>query len=449
MNKLTFLFFFSFTFHVFAQSAKPTGTGVAAGPMVGYSEMKEVMLWIQTQKAAKVKIGYWDLENPKVKMYTEEVQTQKSSAFTAHLLADEVLPSKKYAYEVYLNAKLVPFSYPLRFQTQTLWQYRTDPPAFSFAVGSCAYINEEEYDRPGTPYGKSTEIFKKINDKKPNFMIWGGDNIYTREVDWFTKTGFNHRYSHTRKHPDMQALLASVHNYAIWDDHDYGPNNHNRSFQHKNIALEAFKNFWANPNYVFEKEGITGTFVWEDCQFFLMDNMWNRSPNESNEKNKDFFGEKQLNWLIEALKTSSAPFKFVVSGGQTINSAVVFENMSTYPEERKKLLDRLASEKISGLIFLSGDRHHTNLQKLERGDLYPLYDLTVSPLTSGAGKPTEEEYKNGNILPGYELNNTQNFGILEISGKRTDRVLKINIFDANGEKKWDYSISAKDLRAKQ
>ena len=100
------------------------------------------------------------------------------------------------------------------------------------------------------------------------------------------------------------------------------------------------------------------------------------------------------------------------------------------------------------MIFISGDRHHTNLQKFDRDGNYPLYDLTVSPMTSSVGKPVEEEYKYKTIIEGTEVNNSQTFGIMEISGKRTDRELKINIFDANGEKKWDYLIKAKDLRAK-
>jgi alkaline phosphatase D len=37
---------------------------IQSGPMVGYSEMKEVMLWVQTQKPSKVKFVYWDKENP-------------------------------------------------------------------------------------------------------------------------------------------------------------------------------------------------------------------------------------------------------------------------------------------------------------------------------------------------------------------------------------------------
>lgn len=443
MAKKLLLFVFAiivFTNNVSAQ--------LKSGPMLGYSEMKEVLLWVQTEKSNKVKFCYWDKENPSVKLYTDEVITQKDNAFVAKIIADQVLPGKKYDYELYINKKKIAFNYPLEFQTQTLWQFRTDPPAFKFAVGSCIYTNEEQYDRPGSPYGKSMDIFTKIYENKPNFMVWGGDNIYLREVDWNTKTGINHRYTDFKRQAVLQPLWASVHHYAIWDDHDYGPNDSDRGFWGKDMTLAAFKNFWGNPNYIFKDEAITGTFMWEDCQFFLLDDRWFRAPNELNEDNKDYFGEKQLSWLIDALKWSNAPFKFVVTGGQIVNEAKVFENMSTFPEERDRLLKLIEKNKISGVVFISGDRHHTNLQKLDRKDNYPLYDFTISPITSGAGKPVEEEYRYNTIIKGTEVNNMQTFGIMEVSGKRTERVLKINVMDANGEKKWDYSINAKDLRAK-
>ncbi len=422
---------------------------IKSGPMLGYSEMREVLLWVQTEKADFVKFGYWEKDKPSLKFFTEEILTNKSQAFVAKIIADQVYPGKKYEYEVYVNKKKIVRNYPLEFQTQTLWQYRTDPPNFKFAVGSCTFTNEPEFDRPGSPYGKSLGIFNKIYDQKPNFMVWGGDNIYLREVDWYTRTGINHRYTDFRKQKELQPLWGSVHHYAIWDDHDFGPNDSDRSFWGKNLTLDIFKNFWGNLNYVFKDEGVTGTFMWEDCQFFLLDNRYFRAPNEIIDENKDYFGEKQLNWLIESLRNSSAPFKFVVTGGQIVNEAKVFENMSNYPGERNKLLKKLEENKISGVLFISGDRHHTNLQKMERKDNYPLYDLTISPLTSSAGKPIEEEYKTKTIIEGTELNNSQAFGIMEVSGKRTDRILKINVFDGDGTKKWDYTINARDLRAKQ
>jgi len=100
---------------------------IQSGPMLGYSEMKEVLLWVQTQKEASVKFVYWDKEDPNTKFTTDEIKTTKPDVFVAKLIADKVLPGKKYTYEVYIDRKKVTFNYPLEFQTQTLWQFRTDP----------------------------------------------------------------------------------------------------------------------------------------------------------------------------------------------------------------------------------------------------------------------------------------------------------------------------------
>ncbi|HEY4652123.1 MAG TPA: alkaline phosphatase D family protein, partial [Pontibacter sp.] len=341
-----------------------------SGPMVGYAEMREVKLWVQTKEPAKVKIRYWAKDEPGKTYTTGEVRTEAASAYATHLVADKVQPGRKYAYELYINNKKVKRNYPLEFQTQELWQHRKDAPDFTFAIGSCFYVNDTPYDRPGKPYGSTSfEILTSIYQKKPDFMLWIGDNTYLREPDWNTKTGIHYRYTHTRSVPELQPLLGSVHNYAIWDDHDYGPNNADRSFWEKNQTLEAFKTFWANPNYISE-EGITGTFQWNDVQFFLMDDRWFKSPN-SRTTDKAYLGEKQLNWLIDALHASSATFKVICVGGQVLNPAAVKENYSNHPEERQKLLDAIAQANIKGVIFMDGDRHFTELTKLERKGTYP------------------------------------------------------------------------------
>ena len=418
---------------------------VQSGPMLGYSDMREVLLWVQTQKAASVKFVYWDKENPTKKFSTEEVKTEKKTAFVARCIADEVLPSKKYDYEVWVDKKKMTFNYPLTFQTQVLWQYRTDPPNFKAAVGSCFYVNEERFDRPGKGYGSDYEIMTSIYNKHPDLMIWGGDNLYMREPDWNTKTGMNYRYTHTRSLPELQPLLASTHHYAIWDDHDGGPNDNDRSNWVMREATETFKNFWGNPNYIFKDEGITGTFQWADVQFFMMDDRTWRAPNDRKDTGKrDFLGEKQLQWLIDALKYSTAPFKIVVIGGQVVNPAKIFEVMANYEEERQQMIDLITKEKIQGVMFLTGDRHHSCLQKLDRAGTYPLYDLTVSSFTAGSAKTVKEE-ANSPFVEGTIVEK-HNFGILEFSGKRLDRVMKINIFDKDGKEVWVKEIRASELK---
>ncbi len=420
---------------------------VQSGPMVGYSTMREVLLWVQTTEDAEVHFEYFEKENPEQRFKTEKFTTQTSNGNVAKLIADQVLPGKKYAYEVFIDGKKVQRDYPMEFQSQTLWQWRTDPPEVNFAIGSCNYVNEERFDRPGKPYGSEHEIFTSIHKKQPDFMLWLGDNTYLREADWNSRTGFLHRYTHTRSLPELQALLASTHHYAIWDDHDYGPNNADSSFSLKETASEIFKLFWTNPNYdVINKGGITGYFQWADLDFFLLDNRYFRTSNDNFTTDREMLGKAQIDWLINALASSHAPFKFIAVGGQVLNSEAMYENYATFSQERKYLLDKIREAKIEGVIFLDGDRHHTALSRMQESDkVYPLYDLTCSSLTAGSNNNKERlnVHKLVETLVGQH-----NFGILNVSGPRKDRVLTIKIFDKNGKPLWTKDIKAQDLKYK-
>ena len=90
----------------------------------------------------------------------------------AKLIADQVMPGKKYNYEIFINDIKVFRDYEMEFQTQQLWKWRTDPPDFKFVIGSCSYVNEPKFDRPGEPYGSNFEIFNSIN-KKIQILCFG------------------------------------------------------------------------------------------------------------------------------------------------------------------------------------------------------------------------------------------------------------------------------------
>lgn len=416
-----------------------------SGPMLGYSEMREVMLWAQTNAPASVQIKYWELDNPSNPILeTNVVETEKSTGYTAHLLADEVVPGKKYGYKLYINGDFVEFDYPTTFQASPDWSYKSDPPNFRVAVGSCFYINDQPFDRKGTPYGGEYEILEPIIEAKPDLMLWLGDNTYYREADWGTKTGMIYRNTHTRSIPELQPLLASTHHYATWDDHDYGPNDHNRTFTHKDKALETFQMFWANPTYGFmEEECAVTQWTWGDADFYMLDNRWFRSANNLDIDEVDYFSKKQIDWLIESMKVSRSNFKIIGSGGQVLNPAKKYENYANYEKEREYLLKRLAEENISGVFFLSGDRHHTELTELPRSNNYPLYDLTVSPLTAGTHKPDDE----GNIYQVEKtLVNDRNYAILEFSGKRGERKMEMTIYNNKGKKQWSKTLEVSNLR---
>lgn len=406
------------------------------GPMLGYVNHREAAIWVQTQDEAKVEIIYQSVNTNKT--HIETAQTLDSQANTATIIADSLQPGTTYQYQIKVNDQFVgdKDNY-YKFSTQKLWQWREEPPEWKMALGSCTYINEKQYDRPGEPYGGDYSIFNAVHEKEPDIMLWLGDNIYMREVDFYGLSGYQKRYTHTRDIKPLQKLLANTHHYAIWDDHDYGPNNSDRSNIHKYDALAAFKQFWANPTYGFDGNQCAVTqFKYNDAEFFLLDDRWFRSPNNRKTGNREYLGEKQMQWLIDALVTSKATFKFVAIGGQVLSNASLYENYATYPKERAQLLDLLVKEELKNVIFLTGDRHKTELSKIKRNGIV-FYDLTVSPLTSTAYDSSDEPNKNRVEGTHYA---ERNFGIIEFSGDFKNRQLKMIIFDKQGNQVWTKTL---------
>ncbi|RMF51076.1 MAG: hypothetical protein D6750_04195 [Bacteroidetes bacterium] len=172
-----------------------------SGPMLGYAQMREVAIWLQTTGPAQVQLEYADTARPAEKKRTPPLFTQESTAYTAKFILGPLEPGRVYRYQVYLNGKPVSVPYPLYFRTLPLWKWRSAPPDFHFVVGSCAFVNDSAYDRPGPPYGGEYEIFSHIAQRKPDFMIWLGDNVYLREADWHSWSGIVYRYTHTRSLP--------------------------------------------------------------------------------------------------------------------------------------------------------------------------------------------------------------------------------------------------------
>ncbi|MCH2198786.1 MAG: alkaline phosphatase D family protein [Flavobacteriales bacterium] len=410
---------------------------LASGPMLGYVDLREACVWVQTETSAKVVLQYHPKDDP-TQVETIPMTTSSPTFFTGKFILSGLEPGTTYRYIVTVDGqKNRKEGY--EFTTQSLWHYRTDPPAFTVATGSCAYINEPEYDRPGKSYGGGYGIFDQIAGMEPDMMLWLGDNIYLREVDYGSRSGIAHRYTHTRGIPEMQKILSVCPNYAIWDDHDFGPNDSDRSYVHKDWTLEAFELFWGNPSFgIPGHPGITTSFAFNDVEFFLLDNRYHRSNYKLETAEHQIWGKEQVDWLIESLKFSKASFKVIATGGQFLSDAAIYENHAQYQKERDEVLRRLDAEGIRNVIFLTGDRHHTELSKVTLPEGNVVYDLTASPLTSRAYDHTDEP--NNNRVEGTVVGE-HNFAMLEFSGKFRERVCTIKVYDGDGELIWEKELS--------
>jgi alkaline phosphatase D len=412
--------------------------------MHGFIDQSSMTLWAQTARPAKLAVEVHPESNPASKLRFEG-EARAPDDFAVHVRLAGLEPGTRYRYEVSVDG--APGKEVGTFATQPLWQFRGPPPDFAVALGACAHLNDR-FDRPGAPWGGNYEIFDSIAAKAPDLMLWLGDNVYFREPEWTSLEGMSARYRAYRAAASLHKLLRTTAHVAIWDDHDYGPNDSDGSFTLKGAALEAFKRYWANPSYgLLGVPGIFGMVTWGDADFFLLDNRFHRYPNRyPATPDKAMFGRPQLDWLKQALVASRATFKVIVAGGQLWNARNRFEAFHNFPEESRQLAEWLVENRIEGVLFITGDRHFSELLRIERAGTYPLYEFTSSPLTAGpfVNLPREER-ENPAVVPGTIVTE-RSFGLLRFAGSRDNRTVTLESYAADGTLLWRQPIAAAELR---
>jgi alkaline phosphatase D len=419
--------------------------GVLSGPMLGNVELRNAMVWLEVAPTVKkVELRYYE-EGGMTEVQQQTYKGELGKDFNPiKFELNGLKPNTAYTYGFLIDGKPVELPYKTRFATRDLWQWRKPAPDFSFLAGSCAYFNEPEYDRPGKPYGGDSSIFETMAATPAAFHLWLGDNWYTREADYFTAWGLWYRASRDRQCPSLQGLLAAMPQYAIWDDHDYGPNNANSSYILKDHSKKVFDSYWCNPSSGEEGKGIYTKLSYSDVDIFMLDDRFFRSADDLPQQldgqpnmAKQMYGAQQMRWLENALATSNATFKIIATGSQ--------DCVRHFPADYGYLMEMLQRNGIKGVLFLTGDRHHSEVIKQERPGTYALYDITASPYTSGVGKVRDKEADNPARVPGT-LVEAQNFAKLSVSGKRNERVLKVEFLGIKGEKLGEWSVGEGALK---
>ena len=426
-----------------------------AGPMIGYTELRTARIWTEVSpETSRLSIKYWKDKNPasaKTDLYAMPL-TRDFPTATFTLTALD--PGTTYQFEMTaMNKQGIADKRKGTFATTRLWQYRNPAPDFSFLTGSCAYFNEPAYDRPGTPYGGDSSIFVTMGKTNADMMLWLGDNWYTREVDYSSTWGLRYRAHRDRSLEVLQPLLKKMPQYAIWDDHDFGPNDFGASYPYTKESREVFMDYWSNPSYGQDDKGIYTQFNVSDVAFFLLDDRTWRSNDDLKDSlsgmpdpDKQMFGKQQMRWLKDALLTQrNATFKIIANGSQILNPSSPYDCLRHFGNEFNELMNFIAEYNISGVLFLTGDRHHSEIIKLERPGTYTLYDITVSPLTSHVYAPGGPEKDMPERVPGTSVNEA-NFGLISVTGPKANRLLQITFLDIKGVEKGKWRIAEADLK---
>jgi alkaline phosphatase D len=422
-----------------------TGSPAAAGLVVmhGPAELTSATLWIQTETPATV-VVVWRPEGETADRRVEVVAAMASDNVVVARLTG-LRPGATADYRVEAGADRLSGT----IRAQPYWSRPVAAREVTIAVGSCFFLADPDRVWPGGDYGGGYGIFDAIAAANPDMMLWLGDNLYLQQPDYYDPASMAARYRRQRSFPPLQKLLTATSHLAIWDDHDYGPNDSDASYVLKGETLKLFQRYWPNPaSGLPDVPGTFGSARFGDVLFFLLDDRYYRSPNRwPDGPDKTMFGGRQLEWLKQALVSAPrSAIKIVAGGSQFWNRETRFEGWHDFATERAAFADWLLRERIEGLVFLSGDRHFGELLKIPRAGAYPLHEFTSSPLTSQpAARVDDAERANPDIVPATLVVKRQ-FGLVRISGPGNDRRIAFEGRDTEGALLWRHELKASDLR---
>lgn len=407
---------------------KPKGT-LVSGPAQMHTTTSSSIVWLMVKDVKEVKL--WLEQKGRYQEQTFDLTKMKGDlgCYPIKATFTGLKPSREYVLGMEADGKTVGTAFSVKtFSSSSRAEW-------SFIMGSCALETKGLF----RPFVGKNRIFTHMAKSNADFMLWLGDNSYYLPSEWSNPKKMYRRQIKQRWVPEISEMISSMPNYAIWDDHDFGPNDCFGDFKEKEKSLAIIKDFWGNPYYGTQNDpGNFAHFKFQQAEFFLMDDRYYRCrPGEDS----SLVGAGQLAWLKEGLKASEATFKFIAIGSQVVNRMNSNEAWAMYPNEMKDLKAFIRNNKITGVVFLTGDRHHTELLVDEEDVAYPLYEYTSSPLTT---LPTPyntlgKEKNNPQRVPGTLITD-HNFGKITVKGEGANAELILEAFDKNGEKVWGYVI---------
>ena len=269
------------------------------------------------------------------------------------------------------------------------------------AFGSC---NREH--RPQTHYDA-------IAAQRPDLWIWLGDTVYGDTTD---EAFMREKYAKVLAAPAYRRFVDAVPVVGTWDDHDMGQNNGGKEFsakaQNQALLLDFLGEAPDSP-----RRSQDGVYVSYDLgvaphkvRVILLDG---RSHRERPGSQADPLGEAQWQWLEHQLRSSDASIHLIGNGYQFLPEDHPYETWAQFPTARRRLFQLIADSQASGVILLSGDRHHADISATEQGPLaYPLHEHTSSGLTHANGFSEPNRYR---VAEQYA---EENFGMLEFDWER-------------------------------
>lgn len=298
------------------------------------------------------------------------------------------------------------------------------PDQTRIAFGSCIF-------QPDSP------AWQQLHQLKPDAVLLLGDNVYLRDEDMGDTQRISHRYQLLKDDSNFRTLMNAIPVFAIWDDHDYGPNNSNKDFPGRTASLRSHRMHW---NTMLPKpfdDAIASHLKIGLAKVILADNRSYRD--DPQEENASHFGDKQLDWVAALLPdVAENDFLIFASGGQILSPpGEKYETLGHYQNEQDRVVSSLAKVK-SPTIILSGDRHYAEVLHARVAGK-TIWELTSSPLSANTVHPDEISFYRERV---FTFEPQRNFAVLTLTVKQNTTRAWVEYYSvASGKKLIRYELT--------
>lgn len=285
-------------------------------------------------------------------------------------------------------------------------------------------------------------VWDAVMRARPDLFLFIGDAVYGGDSDGTLRAA----WTAFRVYPRLSEIRRGLTFLATWDDGELGRNDGGADSPLREAARRYFLDAFGEPQ---DSPRRTRGGMWDSrlfgpdgqrTQVILLDTRSLRGPLRPKssaelpgryEPDPDpaltILGAEQWAWLSGELRRP-AELRLVCSSVQVVSDEHGFESWGNFPIERERLYALLRESKASGVILLSGDRHHGELSRVDAGLGYPLLDLTASGLNGARRREGGEP----NRHRAGELVDVNHFGLVEVDWRRPDPLVRLQLRDEKG-----------------
>jgi alkaline phosphatase D len=260
------------------------------------------------------------------------------------------------------------------------------------------------------------KIFPTMLRYPADFFLFVGDTVYTdvpcgkpgtapgADFKALTLPQYRVRTRHNREDAGFQALLRRMSVYAIWDDHEVRNDFAGSVEPLMPLGRQAFLEYWPIMPPDEEPGRLYRRFRWGRLlELFILDTRQYRSENaQPDGPGKTMLGTAQRRWLVDAVTSSTATWKIVVSsvtlsvptgrperrdGWSGANVLGFPQDGAGFATERDAILKLFRRHSVRNLIFIAADVHHAELIRHHPHLEWSFHEFIAGPLSASVGKP--------------------------------------------------------------